>query len=59
VGSEAASIEVFSGRGAYLDLTGIKTRDQIIAAIEARGLQVSKGAWTQESASAALQGVKV
>jgi hypothetical protein len=50
--------EVGSG-AASIDPTGTKTRDQITAAIEARGLQVSQGEWTQESASAALQGVKV
>jgi len=59
VGSGAVSINVFSGRGAYVDPTGTKTRDQIVAAIEARGLQVSKGEWTKDSAAAAQEGVKV
>jgi hypothetical protein len=57
-GSGAVSIDVFSGRGSYIDPTGTKTRDRIVAAIEARGLQVSKGEWTQDSAAAALEGVK-
>ena len=58
-GSGAVAIDVFSGRGSYVDPSGVKTRDQIIAALEARGLQVSKGEWTQGAAAAALQGVKV
>lgn len=58
-GSGAVSIDVFSGRGSYVDPSGTKTRDQIIAALEARGLQVSKGEWTQKSAAGALEGVKV
>jgi hypothetical protein len=58
-GSGAVSINVFSGRGWYIDPSGTKTRDQIIAAIEARGLQVSNGEWTPDSAAAALDGVKV
>lgn len=57
-GSGAVSIDVFSGRGSYVDPSGVKTRDQVIAALEARGLQVSKGEWTPGTA-AALQGVKV
>jgi hypothetical protein len=55
VGSGVVSINVFSGRGEYFDLTGKKTRDDIVAALEARGLQVSKGEWTKESAAAALR----
>ncbi len=57
VGGGKVSIHIFSGRGSYSDPTGTKTRDQIIAALEARGFSVSPGEWTLESAKEALSGV--
>lgn len=36
------------------DKTGLKTRDKIINALEARGFAVSRGEWTVEVARAAL-----
>jgi hypothetical protein len=57
VGSGKVTINVFRGRGSYSDPTGAKTRDQIIAALEARGFSVSQGEWTLESAKDALAGL--
>src|SRR5437868_3045017 len=37
VGRGKVIVNAFSGRGSYSDPTGTKTRDQIIAALEARG----------------------
>lgn len=59
VGGGKALVRVFSGRGSYNDRTGEKTRSQITAALEARGLPVSEGEWTPESAAAALVGLPV
>jgi hypothetical protein len=55
VGAAAASVSIFTGRASYVDPTGIKTRDLITAALEARGLQVSPGEWTQSAAASALE----
>lgn len=43
---------------ATADPTGMRTRDEAIAAIESRGFQVSRGEWTPRTVTAALAGLR-
>jgi hypothetical protein len=56
VGSNKVTIHAGSGQGSHRDPTGARTRDLIIAALELRGYQVSRGEWTPDSIAGILAG---
>lgn len=47
-----------AGHGPPHDPTGTRTRDEVIAAFESRGYQVSRGEWTPRAVLAALAGLR-
>jgi len=56
VGSGTVTMNALSGQGVHRDPTGTRTRDQIIAALELMGYQVSRGEWTPASIAGILAG---
>ncbi len=56
VGSGVVTLDALSGQGVYRDPTGTRTRDQMIAALELMGYQVSRGEWTPASIAGILAG---
>lgn len=57
VGSGKVTINAISGHAAHRDPTGIRTREQMIAALELMGYQVSQGEWTPTSIAGILAGI--
>ena len=53
-GNGAVTLTALTGRGTYTDPTGMETRRQVTAKLQARGFVVSDGEWTPASAGDAL-----
>ena len=53
-GSGVVTLDALTGRGTYADPTGMETRRQVTAKLEARGFVVSDGEWTPAAAEDAL-----